>query len=237
MANSETSFDDRLGRSRQLHAAIASFDPAFAPMDDALRPDAFASFLDEVENLNRQTNDLVDQYTVAAGERREISTDFYHRAGRVLALVKSHTAWKRYLRTVKAIVDKTRGNRPRPQHPPTSNETTEQRKRRNQGERSYAELEAHLNRLILALGKIEDYAPPAPELSLAALETLAASLHAHNLKMDDLGQNASMMQKQRRAAYDGDGGLREQMKAIKAAARAQYGTTSDEYLSVKSIKL
>ena len=41
----------------------------------------------------------------------------------------------------------------------------------------------------------------------------------------------------RSAKFDGPGGLRLKMKAIKNAAKSQYGQTSSQYNQVKSIKL
>lgn len=84
-------------------------------------------------------------------------------------------------------------------------------------------MESHLSRLIAKLQKIADYDPPAPELSVAELQALHAALSTKNLAMVELAQELSMSQRDRAAAYDGERGLREQMKAIKAAVRAQYG--------------
>ncbi len=44
-------------------------------------------------------------------------------------------------------------------------------------------------------------------------------------------------QQERLTLYDKEGGLREKMKAIKKAVRAQYGSRSSEYTTVRSIRL
>ncbi|MEK6261234.1 MAG: hypothetical protein AABP62_21750 [Planctomycetota bacterium] len=237
MPVSETSYLDRLGRGRTMQAAIAGFSPAFAPADTSLLPAAFATFLDSLDTLNTTTVTLVDQYLAAADGRKTTVKNLYDRAGRILAYVASNTNWAKQVRSVKTIVDKIRGNEPRPPKPPTGAETPDQNKQRSSGERSYAEMEGHLNRLIPALEAIAGYAPPAIELTLVHLEGLASSLHTQNLNVANLERQTAAQQAERSETYNGDAGLREKMKAIKAAARAQYGSSSSEYESVKSIAL
>lgn len=237
MAISETSYLDRLGRGRTMQAAIAGFSPAFAPADASLLPVAFATFLDSLDALNTATVTLVDQFSAAAEGRKATVKDLYDRAGRILAFVASNKDWAKQLRSIKTIVDKIRGNQPRPNKPPTGSETPDQTKQRSSGERSYAEMEGHLNRLIPALQAITGYAPPAIELSILRLTMLAGSLHTQNLNVANLERQTAAKQAERFENYNGDEGLKEKMKAIKAATRAQYGSSSSEYESVKSIAL
>lgn len=53
MANSETSFADRLQRGSSLYAALFGFTPPFAPADPLLLPAAFATFLDGLGGMNQ----------------------------------------------------------------------------------------------------------------------------------------------------------------------------------------
>ena len=237
MAVSETSYLDRLGRGRTMQAAVTGFSPAFAPADASLLPVAFATFLDSLDTLNTATVTLVDQFSAAAEGRKGAVKDLYDRAGRIHAYVASNKEWAKQVRSVKTIVDKIRGNQPKPSKPPTGAETPDQTKQRSSGERSYAEMEGHLNRLIPALQAIVGYVPPATELTIAQLQALATSLHTQNLNVANLERQTAAKQAERFENYNGGEGLKEKMKAIKAATRAQYGSSSDEYLSVKSIAL
>jgi hypothetical protein len=233
----DTSFPDRLGRGRLMHAAIAGFDPQFAPADAALKAGAFNSALNDLETLNSETDDLVDQYKTGVRERTAIIVDLRDRAGRVLSFVVSNKAWSKHLPAVKSVVEKIRGNRAVTIKPPTGAETAEETKKRKSGARSFTEMTAHLVRLIAAVKKISGYAPPAAELTIAQLQALHAALHARNLAMVDLDQETGMKQRERFNAYNGPDGLKENMKAIKAAVRAQYGGASPEYAAVKGIGL
>ncbi|MEZ6110587.1 MAG: hypothetical protein R3C99_06190 [Pirellulaceae bacterium] len=231
------SFADRLGRARSMQAAIDSFSPAFDPADESLSATAFAAMLDELETMNAAVDQQLDQYKTGVDERKAMLKDLQLRAGRVLSLINSNQAWARYQRSVKSVVDKIRGNRPKSPKPPSGSESAAQTKNRRTGQRSFAEMESHLNRLTATLQKIADYDPPAPELSIAELQSLHTALSTKNLAMVDLDQELSMKQRDRAAAYDGERGLREQMKAIKAAVRAQYGSRSSEHAAVSGIRL
>ncbi len=237
MAVSERGYVDRLGRGRTMQAAIAGFLPAFAPVDVSLSPTTFAEFLDSLDALNTATVTQVDQFSAAAEGRKATVKDLYDRAGRILAFVESNKDWAKQLRSIKTIVDKIRGNQPRPNKPPTGSETPDQTKQRSSGERSYTEMEGHLDRLIPALQALGGYSPPAIELTIVRLTLLAGSLHAQNLNVANLERQTAAQQAERFEAYNGDAGLKEKMKAIKAATRAQYGSSSSEYEAVKSIAL
>jgi hypothetical protein len=237
MPNAETSFADRLGRGRKMYAAIAGFNSAFAPADETLLPGAFEAFLNSLAEENTLTSDFGDQYGVQVGVRMDIIKDLSDRAARVLDYVASNNAWSRHVPTLKKSVDKIRGNRPKRSKPPAAGEGAQQKRQRNQGERSFSEMHGHLTRLIAAAGKITGYAPPAADLTIAALQTLADNLDTQNRTMHDLADQLGDQQTARLAHYEGPTGLREKMKAIKKATRSQYGSDSPEYAAVKSIRL
>lgn len=236
---SERTFADRLQRGRAMQAATAIFAPAFAPADASLVPPAFDTFLDGLETLNTTVSTRLGSYTTAVNERNDMVKDIKARALRVLSYVDSNPVWKNAVRSVKALVDKLRGNDARKPKPPAAGETpgSPAAKARNKGEQSYGDIAANLERLIAVLGTISGYSPPATEITVASLATLSGNYSSKNAAMATLLSQTGLAQRDRGAAYDGDDGLRAKMKAIKNAVRSQYGADSAEYDAVKGMKL
>ena len=236
---SETTFADRLQRGRDMQAAIAIFSPAFDPADPTLAATAFMNFLDALDQLNTETSTFVTSYTNGTAERMTMVAEIKDVALRVLSYLKSNPAWKKYLPGIKSLVDKIRGTSARRAKPPAATETpgSPQAKKRNKGEQSFGEIDTNFDRLVAALGSVPGYAPTTADLTIANLTARAAAYSAKNATMSTLGQTVGLKQRDRSAGYDGDGGLREKMKAIKQAVRAQYGSSSAEYAQVKGIDL
>ena len=232
-------YADRLGRGRTMHAAIDGFTPAFGPVDTTLAAAAFDTFLDGLDTQNTTTGNLVTQYTNEVSERTDMVKDIKARTLRVLSFVQSNTAWKKYERGIKSLADKIRGNRPKAPKPPAGGEPpgSPPAKARNKGEQSFAEIEENFQQLIAAVQGIAGYAPTATDITVASLQTLATAFAAKNETMGTLGRQVEFAQGERLAAYDGPGGLREKMLAIKKAVRAQYGSESVEFGQVKGIKV
>ena len=182
---------------------------------------------------------MVGQYTTGMSQRTPMIVDIRDRAARVLAYIKSNTAWTEFVPGIKAYVDKIRGNRTRASKPPTSGETpgSPPAKKRNKGELSFGDIEENFGKMIAMLDSVPGYAPPATELSIANLTTLATTFATKNLTMATLGNEIGMKQRARLTGYDGPGGLREKMKAIKDAVKSQYGSNSAEYQQVKGLGL
>jgi hypothetical protein len=235
MPITEKSFADRLQRGRDVQTAIAVFVPAFAPADASLGATPFGNFLDDLDDLNTEVGTLVAQYTTGVAERTPMVEDIKDRAGRVLAYLKSNSAWKAFVPGIKLLVDKIRNNRLRAPKPPTPGEGAEPVKKRNKGEQSYGDIEENFEKMIAALGAVPGYAPPATDLSIASLTTLATTFATKNLTMSTLGNQIGMKQRARLEQYDGPSGLKEKIKAIKNAVRSQYGTDSAEYNQIKGI--
>jgi hypothetical protein len=55
--------------------------------------------------------------------------------------------------------------------------------------------------------------------------------------MTTLEANLARQRTERRALYESEIGLKESMKAIKNAVKAQYGTTSPQYLEARAIRV
>ena len=239
MPISERTFADRLGRAQQLQAAVATFSPAFAPADTGLGATGVQTFVDGLDVLNTETGTLATQYSNEVDAREVMVKDVKARTLRVLSFVESNTAWAKYARGIKKLSDKIRGNRPKKPKAPVSGETpgSPAVKARNTGEQSFVEIAENFAQLAEAVAGVPGYSPPAAEITAANLETLAEVFAAKNKAMATLGRQVVQKQKDRLAGYDGPGGLKEQMIAIKKAVRAQYGSESVEYGAVKSIKV
>ena len=185
MPISESTFADRLARGRLMQTTIAGFSPTFAPIDVTLAAAAFGTFLDGLDLLHTTTGSLVTQYSTEVPLRNETVTLIKGLSSQVLSLIKSNPAWKNHVPAIKALVDKIRGTRPKAPkaEPPPPGETPPERKRRNTGEQGYGDIEENFERLIAALGGVPGYTPPATEISIASLTTVANNYAAKNLTM------------------------------------------------------
>ena len=239
MANTESTFLDRHSRGVTLHTTISAFTPAFTPSNTALGPVEFQKLLDQCQTANTQVEKVAGDYTSKVSKRTDLVKASKQRGSRVLAQVKSNGNWKAHLEPVARHVAKLNNQRVSRPKPPAEGETeeSEAKKRRNQGELGHAEMAQHLRNIASALAQIPAYTVPADDLTVGAIETLAASYETLNREMSTLDQEISRQRTQRRALYDGETGLKETMKSIKNAVKAQYGTKSAEYLEVRAVRV
>ncbi len=240
MANTESSFFDRLQRGQQLKAALTTFNPAFAPADDRLGTAEFSDFLDEIEALNTGVADMEMAWKDGVASRQELAKDIRERTLRVLARVKSNVAWTRQLPPVKAAADALRGYRtPAPKPPPDQPPAG---RRAPATDQSYADIKGLLDKLLAALNRVPNYDTGAPaDITIATLNSLATLLDAQNRMVAGQEQAVAAARAPRLAAYESEDaaapGLRARMKAIKESVKSQYGSASPEYAQVKGIKV
>ena len=81
--------------------------------------------------------------------------------------------------------------------------------------------------------KVPGYEPSNEAITIARLGELAG---AYQQKMDtvhEISASLSHTIKHRKHMFDENGGVKEKMKLIKRAVKAQYGGSSAEYESVK----
>lgn len=234
MPNTEKTFADRLGRAQLLQSTIAGFTPAFAPADTSLNAANFEDFVTVLEAANVEVNDQRDTYATKAALRTDIVREAKTRAMQAINYVKSNSAWGRHFDTLKPTYDKLRGYRPArevvPVEPPA---TAAEKKAIKSGQQSYADIEGLFGKFLKALGKVPGYAPPAPTITLAELNTFAASFSELNDQLAGLAAALSIAIKERYDAFDL---LNDKNQDIKAAVLAQYGIKSAEYKSIKGIK-
>jgi hypothetical protein len=235
----ESSYADRLGRAQLMQGTIALFTPAFAPADATLTAAGFAGFCSTVETACDETAVALDAWRTVVKERQDLVKELKATATRVIAYLNSSAAFAGALRNAKAAADKLRGMKPRAPKTPEPAPGSPAAKPRNSGDLSYADIEKHFKVLINAVTGLAGYAP-VPAGNPITLANLSATLSAYKGKNSALIILESTWRDkvdQRSAKFDAPGGLREKMKAIKNATKAQYGQASSQYSQVKNIKL
>lgn len=234
MPNIERSYADRLQRGRAMKSAVAGLAPAFAPADASLLPAAFETFLDGLDTLNVAVAAAEADWLGTVALRMALVEDIKARALRASARVKSNAAWKAQFPAVKAAAEALRGYRaPKPKMEPEPQVVKP--KTRQQGDQSYADIKNLLDKLNAALGHVPGYDTGAPaDLTIAALSALATQLDGLNQLIAGKEQALIAARTPRTAAYET---LKEKMKAIKEAAKSQYGSNSGQHAQVKAIKV
>lgn len=232
---SENTFADRFGRGKKLNETIKSFDPIFNPFDVSLKTPAQDTFLEGLAAKSDLVNAIRSDYTSSMEIRNKMIKDLKTRSSMVRNFVESVVAYKVYWTALRNVVKKILNYKP-PKAPKTVTNVTEaEKKKRNRGEQSYADLANLLKNLISLLEGITGYAPVNPQLTIVELTALFDSLVTQNTEMGNKAGKLDVAVVERKGLFDGPGGLKERMKATKASVRAQYGNTSAEYLSVKGI--
>ncbi len=235
MANTESTFADRLQRGQHLHSIIASFDPAFAPPDEDLEPVEFLTFLEELDTLNEAVVDAEAEWKNAVAARLAIVTDIKDRALRALDRVKSKKDWDRQRPAVKSAADALRGYRPSRVKTPPKDDGTPAVMTEPKADQSFGDIKALLDKLIAALGKVPGYDTGAPlELTIAQLKALCTGLDTQNKAVADREQDLRAARDPRRAGY---ATLKERKIAIKDATRSQYGAKSEQFAQAKTVRV
>lgn len=243
MANSETSFADRLQRGITLQAALAGFTPAFTPADAALAPATFATFLKSLDTMNKAVATAEAEWKDTAASRLALVAEIKARALRASARVKSNTAWKRQVTAVKTAADNVRGYRPpTPKLPPNPEEGNLPGPGRAKSDQSFGDIKVLLDKLIAALALVDGYDTGAPtDITVASFTALSTQLDGFNQMVAGKEQALTAVRGPRNEAYatdlEGEPCLRTRMKAAKEATKSQYGTLSKEYAQVKGIRV
>lgn len=242
MANTESSFADRLQRGRQLHAAIADFSPAFEPADPAIAPAALGEFLDELNAMNQAVTAAEADWKDSTTTRAALVTEIKSRALRAGARVKSNSAWKAQQPAVKAAADALRGYRPSAPKAAADPAEPKSSPRSAKTDQSYGDVKVLLDKLIAALMRVPGYDVSAPaDIRIASLQALSTQLDGLNQMVAGKEQALSAMRSPRNAAYDQDlpGALclKSRMLAAKAATKSQYGNASSQHGQIKGIRV
>jgi len=235
MANPESSFADRLQRGRELQAATAGFTDPFDPVDADLAPAAFDAFLGSLDGLNIAVAEAEADWQDTAGKRTALVAEIKARALRASSRVKSHAAWKAQLPAVKTAAENLRGYRTAKPKAPAEGPPP---RTRQKGDQSYGDIKALTDKLVAALKKVPGYDTGASgDISTVGLAAVALQLDGLNQLTAGKEQTLTATRVPRKTAYDGTGGLKEKMLAIKEAAKSQYGSQSPEFLQIKGIRV
>ena len=234
MSLSENSFVDRLKKSRDLQAAVATLVPVFAPADVSLSAAAFFSQIATVALLNTALDGpktvLADAILARVADTKTTKTLLTQ----LVAFVKSNSVWKSKYPRIKDLADKVRGFKP-PRKAPLPGPTPAP-KPRDRGDGSYAEIAANFTALVSALGTLSGFNPPDNAIKLITLQPLAGRLATNNVAVATADQEVAEAQRNRFAGYYGPGGLKERFAAIKTAVKGQYGQNSPQWGQVKGIR-
>jgi hypothetical protein len=237
MAQSESSYSDRLQRARQIQAAIEGFLPPFAPADSSLAGTVFVAFLDNAEAANLAIASKLADWKDTVSTRSNLLSNIKARVLRASARVKSNPNWAKHVPAVKALADKLRGYRTTTPKPPTEN-GTEPKAAREKGDQSYADIKNQLDLFNAALKKISGFDTNAPvDITIASLVAVSSQFLALNSLIASNVQALSATRSARLALYDGAEGLSAKLKAIKESAKSQYGTNSSQYNQIKPIRI
>lgn len=233
---SEKSFLDRYGRAQRLKEALEQMQ-GYQPSEDTLSAESFTLFLQNIGVINNEIGTLQEEYSTAVTERRQLffsEEGLRRRASAVNEYCKSLSGIKTISPIIQRLVSKISNSR-RPASPKAPPEGDTE-KRRNSGEQSFAELTQFMGELISVLNKISDaYKPNNPLLTIQSLESFLDMIKEKNRLVAEKEYAYSKKSKDRNILYEGESGLKERMKAIRAYIRADFGKESPEYLSVKEL--
>lgn len=232
---SENTYADRISRARLLNEATKQFVPAFDPFDALLKPATQDIFIDSLVTACDTVNALKSDYTSSMEMRINLVKDLKSRSSLVRNFVESVTAYKVYWTALRNVVKKILHYKPPKSTKPVTDGDETAKKKRNRGEQSYADLASLLQNLISLLSGIVGYAPPNAQLTVADLTALQVSLTNLNTEMGSKASKLDIAIVERLELFEGTQGLREKMRATKAAVRSQYGSTSPQYISIKGI--
>lgn len=245
MPDSEQSFADRKGRAELLSNLIADFEPAFAPLDEDIAPAGFAAFVASLGVANATVTEKEFAFLSYAGNRRILADALKETALRVKDHVTSNSAWSAWHTSVSREADKVRGQvipKKKDPTPPAEGDSETPAPRAPKGSRSqqgYYDLFAHFGRLIEALKQVTGYT--AADASGLELEDLQAQSEAFSQILKDTSEREAPYieaVRARSALYnDKKDGLNARIKAIKKAVRSQYSAGSEQYASVKTVKV
>lgn len=238
MPNAETTFADRLGRASIMKETVEDFVPPFNPSDASLGPANFQITLDAISVKNTSVGNLRDTYTVGAGERVSMVKDLKDRSKRVKNFVISDKALKSFHTAVKRRVASITHIRTKKSSIPADPNSPVSLAKRNKGELSYADIAGNFDKLLSLLNDIgAGYTPASSDLTIANLTTSRNDFVQKNKDLGEIYGHVAVAVKERKDLYDDDGGLRDKMKAIKAAVSSQYGADSAQFNAVKGINL
>ena len=233
MADSERSFADYVGKAKLVKESTEGFAPPFNSPNPDDAPAVFDVYIVQCENKNAEIGKVRQKYTNGSVERKEIVKDVKNRALRSMTNVKSVVAYKPYAKGLEITYRKLRNYKV-----PGAKKPDPDTKKRNKGEQSYADIENLYKTFLAGLADIPAYTHLDVSLQLPALNTLYTTYHSKNVAMAELSALENRLTPERYDMFHNKStGLIARILSVKDAVKNQYGLTSPEYLSVKSIRV
>jgi hypothetical protein len=241
IAISETSFRDRQGKAQLLQDTVEGFSPVYAPTDTSINAANFQTTIDGADAANSNVETLAGNYTTSATQRVALVKMLGALITQALSYIKSNSNWSAHFKAAKMAADKFRGIRPPKDTTPaqdpgdgTTPPTAE--KKRNQGQRAYAELVAHYQSFVNAATSCSGYAPPSTDISLMKLNEHLSTFKGLNQFITTLDGQLTTARTLRFRLYFAEAGLQKKFQSVKDAVKGQYGQNSAQFAAIKSIK-
>lgn len=233
MADSENSFADITGKAKLIKESVDGFTPAFNSPNPDDDPAVYDLYIDSCISKNTEIGKVRQKYTNGSVERKAIVKDVKDCALRSMTNVKSVIAYKAFAKGLEITYRKLRNYKV-----PGAKKLDPDAKKRNKGEQSYADIATLYKTFIAGLADIPAYTHLDVSLQLPALSTLYTTYHNKNIAMAELSALENRLTPERYDMfYNKTTGLKARMLSVKNAVKNQYGLTSPEYLSVKSIRV
>ena len=229
----ETSFQDRAQRAGELHAAVAQLTPAYAPPDVKFSTASFTLAISMAETANGTVESTRIPFADLTDDREQLAKEIGPLVTQSLAYVKSNTAWAKRYEAVKNAADKVRGVRPVKKK---SGDPEPDKKRREQGERSYVEIAGFFRTYVSRVGALAGYAPPDGKIAEDSLSDKYEELNALNRAIPAASQALADAISDREDIFTGATGLKFVFDGVKTSVKGQYGQNSTQFRSVSGMR-
>lgn len=226
--NSENTHGDKLARSFNLYQAITQMKD-YTPASKDLNLESFLAFINSVDEKNLKLASVKNDYSLAVKTRQEL---FFNDDGvkKRLAYVNAYCKSRVDLKKEVSLISRLTARMKTVKKP--KNITDE--KKRSSGEQSYGDFMKMLGELIEIVRQIPEYNPPNKLISLQSLEEYRIKITDASKIVGDKYYDYSMKVKERIQLYTE---LKDYMLRIKNTIKSQYGMKSNEYLSIKGIRV
>jgi len=233
-SKSENSFGARLRKSQDLLQYVTNF-LNYAPPRPEESVTGFTSFLNDIEDSNTIEMQAQQDYSQTVTLRQK-------------AFTKEGTSVDKLLSPIKGAVEALYGKNSREAEllnaqirtirksklikPPIDPTATTAAHTISQSERSYGSMTQHFKDIINTLTQFNGYICSNPLLTIVGLKATAQQLDTLNNTVAQQYQALKIARSKRQSAYTE---LSERMQRIKAYIKSQYGNSSIEYKTVKSL--
>lgn len=226
---SNNTFEAKYERAQLFLSFVSSFDSYQPPRQwDSITD--ISNLLNDIAKINEKEADLRKQYSELATTRQQAFRLAPNSLQKTITLV---------LNAVKAQY----GNKSEEYKSVNEIGKTTRAMHRKEGEAKITELsyfaliESFRSMIGMLLNFNENYNPTVEQVTIEELNKKATQLEKLNEEVEEVSKKLNDVKLQRQELYNGKNGLAERVKRIKAYIKVQYGTSSEEYNAIKSIKV